>query len=81
MMDIKRLIYIFEYLEGMEPENIFPAKMNAHIRYVDQKLEQMGLIKKTIVETEEANTVISEVAVTYIAIELLGIIGYKGSSL
>lgn len=77
MLDIKRLIFLYEYLEGKNPENIFYSDFSSHTRYVDEKLERMGLIKKPIVESMESDTDIDRVAITHFAIEILGFIGYE----
>lgn len=77
MMDIKRLIFIYEFLEGMEPKNIFKADYRYHLRYVDEKLERLGLIKKPIVEADDADTDIQGTAVTNFGREILIFIDYQ----
>ncbi|MEH7401577.1 hypothetical protein V7148_11360 [Gottfriedia acidiceleris] len=77
MIDIKRLIYIYEYLEKKNPKDIFPVESRPHIRYVDQKLVRMGLIKIPIYETIEVDTDIEKAAIMQIGIEILDFIGYE----
>ncbi|MGG0465260.1 hypothetical protein [Priestia aryabhattai] len=76
MIDIKRLIFLYEYLEGKEPENVFGSDISSHTRYVDQKLDRMNLIIKPTFEGMESDTVIDQVTITTFALEILDFIGY-----
>lgn len=78
MIDIKRLIHIYNYKNNNEPSKEISADFKPYIRYVDEKLSRLGLIMKEIIEGDEVDTNLDNVVVTSIAFQVLDFIGHTG---
>ncbi|RKD25139.1 hypothetical protein BEP19_04805 [Ammoniphilus oxalaticus] len=76
MIDIKRLTFLYDYSKGKKRSFEITEDMTHYIRYVDEKLERLGLIKKEIIECIEMDTDLDKVVVMSITQDVLKFMGH-----
>ncbi len=76
MIDIIRLIHIYNYKNNNESSKEISVDLKPYIRYVDEKLSRLGLIIKELIEGDEVDTNLDNVVVTSMAFQVLDFIGH-----
>lgn len=77
MMDIKRLVFLYDYSKDKVSNNQPSEDMKPYIRFVDEKLERLGLINKEIVEGLELDTDLDKVVIRKVTEDVIEFIGHE----